>query len=151
MKKSTHWPLGIAIIYVLFVLIMIAMIIFSRCEQISLVTEDYYEQEIKYQQQIDRIERAKSLSNPVHWVYDQDKNLIKIQFPNKPDPELINGNILFFRPSDAQQDKQIALKLSSNGSQIVSTKHLAPGYWKLKIFWQSDQTDYYDEGPLVIH
>jgi hypothetical protein len=150
MKKLNRWPLGITVIYVLFVLIMVAMVIFSRHEQINLVTKDYYEQELKYQLQIDRIERAKSLSNPIRWLYDKDKKLIKIQFPDIPEPELINGNILFFRPSDAQQDKQIALKLSSDGSQIVSTKHLAPGYWKLKIFWQSDQTDYYDEGPLVI-
>ncbi len=150
MKKSSHWPVGIAIIYISFVVILIAFVIFSTFHKVDLVTKDYYEQEIKYQQQINRINRADSLSAPVNWHHDKDQRLVTIQFPKELNAKNIEGKILFFRPSDAKQDKLIALRLSSKNNQVISTKHLIPGLWKLKIFWQVDQKDFYTEGILVI-
>ena len=150
MKKSSHWPVGIAIIYISFVVILIAFVIFSTFHKVDLVTKDYYEQEIKYQQQINRINRADSLSAPVNWHHDKDQRLVTIQFPKELNAKNIEGKILFFRPSDAKQDKLIALRLSSKNNQVISTQHLIPGLWKLKIFWQVDQKDFYTEGILVI-
>ncbi len=150
MKKSSRWPVGIASIYIFFVLVLISFVIFSGFERVDLVTEDYYEKEIKYQKQIDRINRAESLSSPVNWNYDKNSQLLKVQFPEELTPQQIEGNILIFRPSDANEDKMIPLNLSPDGSQIVSTRQLKKGFWKLKIYWKIDDSDYYKEGPLVI-
>jgi hypothetical protein len=103
-----------------------------------------------YQNKIERIQRSKSLSDPVTWKYDSYNKLLTINFPANLDHGLISGNVLLFRPSDARMDRLIAIKLLSDGSQRVSTKHLSPGLWKLKIFWQLNQTDYYEEGTVVI-
>ena len=150
MNGSKQWPVGIAIIYTSFVLLLIAFVIFSRYQQVDLVTEDYYDQEIKYQQQINRINRTQSLSQPVNWIFDKNKRSLTLIFPADFDPGQVHGNILFFRPSDAKQDKLVALNLSSNGTQIISTENLTPGFWKLKIFWHVDKNDYYKEGILII-
>jgi hypothetical protein len=149
MKKS-RWPIGIAIIYIAFMIILIGMVIFSTFNKVDLVTENYYEEEIKYQQQIDRINRTNSLSTPVSWTHNKIKKQVIIQFPEELNSKDIEGSILFFRPSDASQDKIIALRLSSENLQTISTQHLIPGLWKLKIFWQINQKDYYSEGTLVI-
>jgi len=150
MKKYRSWPAGISIIYILFVVILLALVIFSSYHSVDLVAKDYYEQEIKYQQQIDRINRADSLSAPVSWHHDKEQRLVTIQFPMELIADDVEGNILFFRPSDAKQDKLMALRLSSKNIQTISTQHLIPGLWKLKIFWQIDQKDFYAEGILVI-
>ena len=150
MKKYRSWPAGISIIYILFVGILLALVIFSSYHSVDLVAKDYYEQEIKYQQQIDRINRADSLSAPVSWHHDKEQRLVTIQFPKELIADDVEGNILFFRPSDAKQDKLMALRLSSKNIQTISTQHLIPGLWKLKIFWQIDQKDFYAEGILVI-
>jgi len=150
MKKYRSWPAGIAIIYILFVVILLALVIFSSYHSVDLVAKDYYEQEIKYQQQIDRINRADSLSAPVSWHHDKEQRLVTIQFPMELIADDVEGNILFFRPSDAKQDKLMAIRLSSKNIQTISTQHLIPGLWKLKIFWQIDQKDFYAEGILVI-
>ncbi len=150
MDRKSHWPIVISIIYISFMSVFIGIVIFSTFNKVDLVTEDYYEQEIKYQQQIDRISRTNSLSVPVNWYYDKNKRQIKIQFPEEINFKDVEGNILFFRPSDAKQDKVIALRLSSENSQTISTQHLVPGLWKLKIFWQVMQTEFYTEGTLII-
>jgi hypothetical protein len=150
MRSSKSWPVGIAIIYITFVLFLVAFVIFSRFQQVDLVTEDYYDEELKYQQQIDRIDRAQSLSEPVNWTFDNSGNYLILKFPIELDPLKVKGNILFFRPSDAKQDKLTAINLTSENTQIISTKNLTSGIWKLKIFWKVDDAEYYKEGNLVI-
>jgi len=150
MNRSKQWPVGIAIIYTSFVLILVAFVIYSRYQQVDLVTDDYYDQEIKYQQQINRIDRARSLSEPVNWIFEKKNKSLMIRFPTEFDPGQVRGNILFFRPSDAKQDKLVALNLSSDGTQLISTENLTPGFWKIKIFWYVDKKDYYKEGILVV-
>jgi hypothetical protein len=150
MNQSKQWPMGIAIIYVIFVLLLVAFAVFSRFQSVDLVTEDYYNQEIKYQQQINRIERARSLPEPVNWIYDKQKGALTVQFPPQFDPLKVKGNVLFFRPSDAKQDKLVALNLSTNGTQLISTENLIPGFWKIKIFWKVENNEYYNEGVLVV-
>jgi hypothetical protein len=150
MKKSTRWPVGIALFYILFMVTVIAIVIFSAFQEIDLVSEDYYQQEIKYQKQIERISRTNALSEPVYWDYNKSQKYVTIRFPEEIDRERIEGNILFFRPSDAKQDRLIALRLSEKNNQVISTQHLIPGLWKLKIFWKIDQKDFYTEGTLII-
>jgi hypothetical protein len=149
-KKLESWPVGIAVIYLLFVSLLIAFVIFSRFQQVDLVTEDYYEQELKYQQQIDRTNRAQALSKPVDWKYNVNKDYLLVEFPKEIDPMKVKGHILFFRPSDAKQDKLTALNLTSENTQTINTKNLSSGFWKLKIFWQVENIEYYKEGNLVI-
>ena len=48
-----NWDVRIAVLYISFVIMIIAMVIFSLTRDIPLVNDNYYEEEIKYQQQID--------------------------------------------------------------------------------------------------
>jgi hypothetical protein len=150
MKSLKSWPVGIATIYISFVLLLVAFVIFSKFRQVDLVIEDYYDEELKYQQQINRINRVQSLSEPVEWKYDKNRKSLTLKFPTEFSPRQVKGNVLFFRPSDAKQDKLVALNLTSESSQLISTENLIPGFWKLKIFWQIDKTEYYKEGVLVV-
>ena len=150
MKNSNRWPIGIAIIYTAFVLFLISFIIFSRFQRVDLVSDNYYEQEIKYQQQLNRIDRAQSLSNPVYWNYDNKIKAVIVNFPPEINPNLVRGNILFFRPSDAKLDNLVPLTLSDTGTQQISTKNLTPGLWKIKVFWQVHDNEYYKEGILIV-
>ena len=150
MNKYNRWPVAIAVFYSSFVLILVAFVIYTRYQTVNLVSDDYYQQELIYQQQIDRIKRTDSLVNPVRWSHDEVQKLLTLHFSPELEIEQIQGQILFFRPSDAQQDKLIAINLTSDGSQTISTKQLKPGYWKLKIFWQLGGEDFYKEGVLII-
>lgn len=150
MNKSNRWPVGITVVYISFLLIVIGIVIFSTYHRVDLVHEDYYEQEIKYQQQIDRINRAAALGNTVEWNYDEKLRSVTLSFPKKFNAQKVEGRILFFRPSDARQDKLISLKLSPDNIQVISTNHLIPGLWKLKIFWKVEDMDFYYEGILII-
>jgi hypothetical protein len=150
MSSAKSWPIGIAIIYISFVTLLVAFVIFSSFQKVDLVTEDYYSAELEYQQQINRMNRVQTLSEPVHWTYDNKSDFLTLKFPKEFDPLQVKGNIHFFRPSDANQDKRISIILTSENTQKINTKNLTSGLWKLKIFWHVDKTEYYKEGILFV-
>ncbi len=117
----------------------------------DLVTDNYYEEELAYQDQIDRMERSKKFSQGISLNHDIQKKIVELQFPSELDPNIINGSILFFRPSDAQQDQLHPIQLNDKGMQILDVKHLAKGKWRIKIFWQMDDEEYYQEKEFVMN
>jgi hypothetical protein len=147
---SNRWPAALVIFYTLFIIVTLSIVVFSTFQRIDLVAEDYYEREIRYQQQIERMQRADSLSAPVSWNYNRTEKSVTVRFPLEVTAREIKGNLLFFRPSDARHDRVISLQLSGGNSQTVSTTQLLPGLWKIKIFWEFNQKEYYTEGLLII-
>ncbi len=149
-KKSSLWPIGIFSFYSLFVLALLAFIGFSRFHKMDLVTKDYYEEELKYQEHIDRQTRAKALSQALIFHYDKTSKNISLTFPPEIDPATISGTVFFFRPSDARQDLKIPIKVSQDNRQTIDVGNLASGYWRVKIFWNVGEVEYYNEEILII-
>ena len=144
-KKNKSWPIGLTIVFIIFFIYLIGFIILSQMNRTDLVTEDYYRDEIAYQDQIERVERSKALSRAIELDYNVNSQTITLDFPAEFNPEEITGNVLFFRPSDAKQDKVHPIRLSAEGKQTLDVKNLSGGMWRVKIFWQGDGEEYYDE------
>ena len=89
MKRKINWAWAIAIIYTLFVMILIGFIIFSLFNRSDLVSIDYYAQELKYQQQIDRFNRSQKLIKPIKCDYNKFKKVVSLEFPNTIDTKKI--------------------------------------------------------------
>lgn len=150
-KRVVGWPLGIAIIYGLFVLVLLIYVVFSTYNTVDLVTEDYYTKELQYQEHIDRKNRTSTLKEGVIWNYSEESQIIHLRFPSTIDPVQISGKIVFFRPSDAKLDNSIIINPDINGLQTIDVTNLKPGMWRIKIFWKVNVTDYYNEGTVYIH
>jgi hypothetical protein len=150
MKKSLSWPMGLTLVYVSFVAALFVYLIFSLYQDVNLVTEDYYEQELKYQQHIDKVERTRQLSHKLMWQYEKAKQKILISISAEANPQEITGKAVFFRPSDSGKDIEVALNLGPDGRQEISISSMLPGLWRIKIFWNRAQEEYFTEGILVI-
>jgi hypothetical protein len=62
MKIKFNWGIGITIFISAFILLNIIFIIFASGQKVDLVTEKYYEKELKYQEVIDKKINSNSLS-----------------------------------------------------------------------------------------
>jgi len=149
-KKINSWPVSIAIIYGLFVIILIGFVIFSMSNTVNLVSEDYYAQELKYQKQIDRINRTNELNKQIILEYLETDKIINLNFPPEFSPESVSGQIVFFRPSDAKLDKVLAINPDITGNQKIEIKTLQSGLWRIKVFWRADSSDLYSEDSFII-
>ncbi|MCF7797806.1 MAG: FixH family protein [Lentisphaeria bacterium] len=144
------WPLSITVFLILFVLSLVGFLIFAGTHDVELVTDNYYEKTLQYQAQIDRINRTKALAEPVLLRYEAGEKVYRVTFPAEFKSGDIQGRLSFYRPNDAGADVSFPLQLNAVREQVFSTAALSSGLWRVKITWDSDGVEYYNEGSFVI-
>lgn len=139
------WGNGIFLLYTGFVAMIIFLVVRSTNEKVDLVASDYYKQELQYQQRLDQIKRANTLSVQPTWKVEGKDVLIS--FPENMVGA--TGQISFFKPSDKNQDITLPLNLK-NGMQTVPLSSLNHGAYKLQLSWAKDGLEYFREGVIFI-
>ena len=140
----------LVITIIVFMVLNVAFVIFTGTLSFGLVSENYYADELAYQDQIDRMARTNALAQPVTVKFDLASG-VKVSFPALFEPAVVEGSIKLFRPSDKRLDRRFPINLSREGVQYISAASLpVPGLWKVKIFWQAEGIEYYFEKELVI-
>ncbi|SDA82613.1 FixH protein [Algoriphagus alkaliphilus] len=139
------WGKGILLTIIAFVGFILTLVVISvRQDDIHLVTENYYEKEIKYQDQIDRETSAAGLDREVLHFDSQSKSMVLDL------PVGAKGNLQLFRPSDARLDQEISLDIQEEGKTTVSLDKLKSGYWKVQLTWTENGTDFYQEKKISL-
>ena len=147
MKKKINWGTGILIGIIIFILITVTMTIIFMNQDVSLVSDSYYEKSLVYQDEIDKQSRTKSLDEQVKINFDG--TVITILFPSDYSSKKLTGEIYFYRPSDSNSDIKIPLAPDSSGVHVIPVESLEKGYWKIKVSWLSKGKDYFFEDDLL--
>ena len=140
-----NWGTGIAIFYTIFVLFTGFMVYKAFGEDFDLVTEDYYAQEIKFQDKIDSRSRAEALDASLQNIVEGEN--LKIIFPQQA--EALTGSINCFRPSDETKDFIESFK-TETGSHTIPLSKFIKGKYLIKVDWSANGVDYYQEQTIVI-
>jgi hypothetical protein len=144
------WPFGIVTAFVCFIVGTIALIVISVSSRTDLVAADYYEQEIRYQGQMDRLSRAQSLPAKATAAYDDAHHAIQISLPREHASAGAQGDVHLYRPSAAGLDQRVTLQLDTHGYQTLDAAHLRPGLWKVKVAWTVAGHDYAIEQTVIV-
>lgn len=140
-----NWGTKIAIVYISFVLFIVFMVYMAFGQQYDLVTEDYYAEEIKYQEVIDSKKRADLLEDQL--TVSIDAQQMKVKFPQKN--ARINGKIQCFRPSDQNKDFEVILN-NNLGIENIPLEKFSRGKYLLKVSWEVDSLQYYQEQIVIV-
>ncbi len=144
-----NWGKKIALVYLSFVAFMGFMV--WKCLQqkdINLVSEDYYQKEIAYQNNIDQMNNTNQLSKELAFIYKPDSQQIMLDFPKESIGS--TGEINFYRPSDAKMDFAVKLDIANTESQTIPVYALDKGLWVVKVSWSKDGKGYYKEEKMVL-
>lgn len=140
-----NWGHGLAIFFTCFVLFMVSLVVICmKQDDLHLVTQNYYEEEIKYQQQIDKIANAKDLDYDA-LVYQAKDKTVDLVLPREAE-----GTLHLFRPSDARLDQKFSIDMQQKDALSIDLGHLQAGYWKMKLTWKQGDTEYYLEEQITI-
>lgn len=115
----------------------------------DLVRPDYYEQGVRYQEQIDRENRTARLSDAVQISYDAAGN-VALQLPAAQAAKSPAGTVRLYRPSDASLDRELPLAVNAAGHQVVDTTQLRRGNWKLRVTWRVAGEEFFSEQSIVL-
>jgi nitrogen fixation protein FixH len=149
-NTKNYWPLGVTLTLVFFFFGTIGLIVMACMQRVDLVSNNYYEEEIRYQKQIDRVEREQHLESQATAAYDPATRRVTISLPLHPTPGQVQGHIQFYRPSDADVDENYELKPDADGAQIIDASRLEQGLWRVKVSWSASGQDYYFDQKFVV-
>ncbi len=144
------WGWKITLLYVGFVIMTLAMVFYFMSQKVDLVTEEYYKEEIRYQDQIDRITNAKALDDPVRVEYLPHEKRVKISYPESHIGQSIKGNIHFYSPLDSDEDRDFPIKVLDGGTQFIYVGSFRKGLWRIKISWKAGGKEYYHEQQITL-
>ncbi|WP_422359058.1 FixH family protein [Reichenbachiella sp.] len=143
-----NWGKSIVLAFVIFAGIIITMVSISMQHDVNLVAVNYYEEELAYEDQMNRIRNYESLRNKP--MVKKDGNQIVLSFPSEVADQMKDGEIHFFRPSDYKSDKKIEIKLDHQYRQTFPVSLLGSGLWKTKLNWKSKDKEYFFEQKIVL-
>jgi nitrogen fixation protein FixH len=143
-----NWGHGIALFYIIFASVLVFFVVKSTYHDHSLVVENYYEEDLNYQQHYDKLANSKALLNDITISHSTTTESIKIQFPKEKGN--IAGTIHFYRPSDKTKDFEVKIELDQNFEQSFPVSELSPGLWKLKVNWKAGGTPFYKEETIIL-
>jgi len=146
--KAPSFLTGLIISIILFLIAIITLVIFTMTIDENLVVEDYYSQDLVYQEQLDKANRTAALGETFIIKYVRGSG-VKVKINDKFINDIIIGNIVFYRPSDKNLDRQINLELI-NGDQFINTSTFENGLWEIQISWSMNDVDYYYSSQKII-
>jgi len=125
--------------FIIFILSM--LFLFPNGQKNSeMVTDNYYEEELKYQDVIDAKKRADELQEKP--VYSQDKEGITITFPQDYNNSNTTVKFVMNRTDDQNLDVHKSVQLDSHKSFLIPAQVLKMGNYTLRLSWTKDKTDY---------
>jgi hypothetical protein len=142
------WGKGILLANIIFVAAILVMVVIFMTKSVDLVSGNYYEKEIKYQEQIDKLRKTGNLQENVN--IDYTGNVINIKFPSNLDVSKITGEVKFYRPSDAKKDFVIPITAEAEGDIAISSDKLVKGLWKIQISWNYNNENYFTEQSIIM-
>ncbi|MVM38575.1 nitrogen fixation protein FixH [Spirosoma sp. HMF3257] len=140
-----NWGKSIILVFVLFAGFIGTMVYQMTRERIDLVSENYYQNEIEYQQHIDRVSNAR-LNSATTMTYQADQQQVVFVLPSA----LQKGEITFYRPGDSKQDFRVTITAQHPIRQVIPTKSLEKGNWRVQFTWSDGQREYYKEEQIFI-
>lgn len=128
---------------------MIGYLVYS-CTQTNfdLVSQEYYKDELAYQQVIDGANRANALSSKASLV--RGDGSFTLRMPAEFQGKKVKGTVWFYCTAAAGKDRKVNFE-SFADAPVEIRQSLLPGNYTAKIGWYADDRYYYTEQSLSIH
>jgi nitrogen fixation protein FixH len=148
-ERRNLWPATIIAFFALAIAFFASYIIWAMRQREDLVATDYYEREVRFQSQLDMMNRSQSLATTVVVTFEPDRQTIVITLPAAQTQDA-KGSIHLYRPSDARLDREMPLALNAAGIQRLDAKELPAGLWKVRVKWNANGQEYYLDQPVIV-
>ncbi|AGW86164.1 Cytochrome Cbb3 Oxidase Maturation Protein CcoH [Blattabacterium sp. (Nauphoeta cinerea)] len=143
MKIKFNWDIGIMLSLIVFITFIIYIAFIFPHVGSQLVSDRYYENEMKYQEIINQKKNVLKLPEKIK-VFILHSG-VEVMFP--PVNNDIHGFFTLFRSSSKDLDFTQSFKIlrSSQKRLLIPKKFLKKGYYKLIIRWKTNQKYFFEK------
>lgn len=148
MKFKFNWGVGLTIAMILFMTFILSIVIRTSFLNTDLHSEDYYQKELKYQDEIN----AKNVSTQYQdkFYFSQTTKEIIVHFDEVKDWNTLNGTLYFYRANNAKLDRNVIFK-PNDGIQLISKEFFTPGQYEVKLTWKDGDDGYQIEKSIYVN
>lgn len=133
-----NWFHYILITLALFISLMVYFAVRSTQTKLDLVSVNYYEEELKFQDKINKINNTQLWDDSIKTVL-QENNKLLISFPSNM--KVSSGSMRMYCPQDKSKDKAIDLVLDTNNTMLLDVNDCR-GFYRIEIDWENDGKQY---------
>jgi hypothetical protein len=144
--NTMNWGKWIVVAFVLFAGFIATLVTVCMRQDVSLVSKDYYKDELNYQDQISRMNNVNQLDQKP--VIQKSGNFLVIDFDQFKDIQ--KGQLKLFNPSDAKKDRVYMLQSSAETKQSFPIDDVAKGMYRARMQWVMNGREYYIETVITI-
>ena len=149
MKTNRNlWPFGIIAAFGLFLIGMASVVVIASTHREHLVNPNYYEQELKFQGQIDATARARKAG--ANLLYDSAAGRVVFSLPAAQITQNFSGTMTLYRANAPELDREFLLQPRTDGTQTFDVSKLAPGPWRFRAAWVADRNTYFLEEKIIV-
>ncbi|MEM6685597.1 MAG: FixH family protein [Bacteroidota bacterium] len=144
-----NWGTGIVLAFIAFISFIMYFVVNMNVQEKydhDLVTDEYYEEELQYQSNINKERNAKKLTKDVR-ITQTDAG-IEVHFPKAFDSNSIKGKVFLYRPSNRQFDFEVPISLSHH-TLLIPDNRLLGGRWNIKVDWSDGNTEYLFKEEII--
>lgn len=136
------WGKGIVIAMSLFIGFIVSLSVILMTRQIDLDSEDYYNKEINYQEEINQLNNMKKLAVSPEVVVKN--NMLNILLPDKLPIE--HAEIVLSRPDNSNLDQKFPIE----GTRFFSIplEKLVKGKYNYELKFEANKTSYLRKGEI---
>ncbi|WP_299680502.1 FixH family protein [uncultured Tenacibaculum sp.] len=126
-----NWGTGIVIaiiVFIGFIMFMVITMITDHKYNHDLVTDSYYQKELKYQDNINAEQNVLAIKDAI--VIQSNQKGLELLFSKEFQSEFIKGKVFLYRPSDKTLDSEFPIVLK-NQKLHIPEKFLVGGRWNI--------------------
>ena len=131
-----NWGTGLMIgmaLFIGFILFFVVKMSTDKKYSHDLVTEEFYQKGMAYQDEIDAEQNSSTLSSNI--VGKRLNTGWQLTFPKEIESSKIEGTVFLYRPSNKQLDFDFPLVLSGS-NLLIPDNRLLDGRWNIKVAWK---------------
>ncbi|CAN5549690.1 hypothetical protein BH10BAC2_BH10BAC2_40420 [soil metagenome] len=136
-----NWGNKLVIVFVAFTVLIGTLVYKAINAQYDLVSEEYYQDELKYEDHITAVKNTTKLSSV---TIQQNAGSIIVTLPKEMNGYKVDGNAWFYYKTNAANDRKQVFS-TSDGTTSFTKQGLPKGNVLLKLNWKSGNEDYYVE------
>lgn len=144
------WPISIIAFFTIAILGCGTFIAFCSRHPADLISQNYYEEEVRYQGHMDRLQHTQERAPLASITYNVAARVITVSLPPEHSHARPAGQIQLYRPSAMNLDRQLKLQPNDSGVQAIDAANLLPGLWKVRVSWTVEHRDYFIDQKVVI-
>lgn len=142
------WPWSLMAFFAVLLSTIAGFVVFAVRQNQELVRPDYYEQELRHEAQMDRVQRTRALGGQVSLGFTD--GILSVALPVSHAARGVTGTVRLYRPSDARLDREMTLAPDASGHQTLDVRPIQSGLWKAAVQWTVGGVEYFHEAPIVI-